>query len=269
MPELPEVQSVINDLAVIKGLSFNKISVKRPNILNLKAADFKAKLLKQKINKLTRRAKYLVFELDDYYLITHLRMTGVYLIYHKNELIPHKHHRVIFDLASCYLVYQDLRALGKIYLIKPNKLADFFKKLGLEPFDSKLTKNYLYQRLQTRKCSIKNFLLDQKEVVGIGNIYAAEILFKARISPKRLTNNISKLEAGLILSSIKSILKRAIKMQGTTISDYKLTSGDKGKFQASLKVYGKENQPCPICRKPISRLVQQQRSSFFCINCQK
>jgi formamidopyrimidine-DNA glycosylase len=167
------------------------------------------------------------------------------------------------------MIFDDIRCFGTLEVYE--KLADSksLLKLGIEPLSAELNPNFFIKRMSSSTREIKTVLLDQKIVVGLGNIYASEILFRSRIHPQRAAGKLLKNEWTKIIKYTQSILEEAIKNNGTTISDFRRVDDKTGKFQQFLQVYGKNKQACPKCDVPIQRIVQQQRSTFFCPECQK
>jgi formamidopyrimidine-DNA glycosylase len=271
VPELPEVETLVRELKpYVIGKTIRKINVFRSlPILPLKPKEFIQALESKKIVDLTRRAKYLIFHLKpELYLLTHLRMTGKFLL--KNHLkSPGKYHRVWFHLGKQkLLVFEDVRCLGKMELATKVTISQKLSRLGAEPLSKKLNISYFHKRCNETIRPIKAVLMDQSKIAGIGNIYASEILFKAGIHPERQTKFLTQMERKQILHTIKLILKKAIQLQGTSVANYRRVDDKMGEFQNFLNVYGKTGQPCPRCGRSIERIVQCQRSTFFCSHCQ-
>ncbi len=274
MPELPEVETIKSELLLsIKNEEIAKVVVLRPQLLNLPESDFQRACQDQKILSVTRRAKLLIFQFQNSWLLTHLRMTGAYLVEQKgapSSELEAKATRLIYNLKSGKnLIYSDRRALGKIYLFSTAQKDKFFKSYGLEPFDKAFTPEYLHSRLGKRDLNIKNFLLDQKEIVGIGNIYAAEILFRSKVNPQARTKELKMKQINALQKYTLEVLSEAIKREGTTFSDYRRADGQKGGFQKFLSVYGQGKMPCHVCQTEIIRIVQNSRATFYCPQCQK
>ena len=272
MPELLEVETVVRELREeICGDAIISVEIFRKNpIVQGDLDSFRDKLCGMSFLDVTRRAKFLIFHLQpERYLIAHLRMTGKFIV--SDPLVEHsKYNRVWFHLRSGRLmIFDDIRCFGTLEVY--DNLADSksLLKLGIEPLSAELNPNYFIKRMSSSKREIKTVLLDQKIVVGLGNIYASEILFRSRIHPQRPAGQLLKKEWTKIIKNTQSILKEAIKNNGTTISDFRRVDDKTGKFQQFLQVYGKNKQACPKCDVPIQRIVQQQRSTFFCPECQK
>ena len=273
MPELPEVETVKESLKIrLVGRKFKSVNIIYDNIIaypNVK--DFGEKIKNQVINDMRRRGKFIVFDLDDYYLLSHLRMEGKYFFKTKDDEIL-KHEHVIFNLDNNEeLRYMDTRKFGKMYLIKKEDIDKVgpLCDLGLEPWDEKLDANYLLDKYKKKKLPIKSVLLDQSIIVGIGNIYADEILFLCKLNPLKPCNMITKKEANNIIKYTKEVLEKAIKMGGTTIRSYSSVDGVHGLFQEELLVHGKDNGICPICKNKIEKIRVGGRGTYYCPKCQK
>ncbi|MDA3862724.1 MAG: bifunctional DNA-formamidopyrimidine glycosylase/DNA-(apurinic or apyrimidinic site) lyase [Deltaproteobacteria bacterium] len=264
MPELPEVQTIINELSpIIIGKNLVKIEEFRENTL---INQQKISYLGQ-INTIFRRGKYIIITTDQkLQIIIHLRMTGK-LIYTENLTSSSSHMRahLIFSDHS-KLIFDDVRTFGQITIAPLNQQIKSLDILGAEPFSNDFSTEYLWQKFRKRKAPIKNILLNQTIIAGLGNIYVNEILFACQIHPAVPTNSLNKKQIGAIISNTIKILKKAIKYNGTTISDYKRVDNKSGKFQNFLKIYQKTE--CPKCGNPVSRIKQAGRSTFFCYSCQ-
>lgn len=269
MPELPEVETVKNTLIKeVKDKIIVSASVYWENIIAYPSVkEFERKIRNQKINDILRRGKWLMFELDDYYLLSHLRMEGKYYIRRSDEPIE-KHQHVIFHFSDgTDLRYHDTRKFGKMYLLsKENAFNEKpLSELGLEPWDKKLTPEYLKKKFH--KKPIKTELLDQTIIVGIGNIYADEILFLSKINPKTLATDLTAEDCQNIIDFTKQVLKKAIEYGGTTVKSYESSEGVHGRFQQHLLVHTKEE--CPICHSKIIKITVGGRGTYYCENCQK
>ena len=273
MPELPEVETVRKSL---KKLVLNKkivgVNIIYPNIIEYPdILEFEEKIVNQTINDIKRRGKWLMFELDDYFLLSHLRMEGKYLIrkkgdnYGKHELISF----IFSDLTE--LRYQDVRKFGRMYLIEKNHVYDCkpLNSLGLEPWDDNLNVLYLKEKYKGKKLPIKTTLLDQSIIVGIGNIYADEILFLSHINPLKKCYELNDKELESIIENTKKVLDMAIKDGGTTIKSYTSSEGVHGNHQQFLLVHSKENENCSICNNKIIKIKVGGRGTYYCSKCQK
>lgn len=271
MPELPEVETVKNGLKT-KVLN-KKITDCKVIYQGIIAYPNKERFIKeisnQTINNIKRRGKFLVFELDDYYLISHLRMEGKYFIKEPKETLS-KHDHVIFTLNDKEeLRYNDTRKFGKMHLVKKDELAITpLSKLGLEPWDENLNTKYLKEKLNKKK-AIKTLLLDQSIIVGIGNIYADEILFLSKINPETEGNKLTNKNLQDIIDNTKKVLEKAIESGGTTIHSYTSVDGITGRFQQELLVHSRKSEPCPTCKTEILKIVVNGRGTYYCPKCQK
>ena len=272
MPEIAEVETVRNTL---KNRILNK-KIKDINIIYSKMIesdlnDFKNILTGNSFKDIKRVGKWLIFELEEHYLLSHLRMEGKYFIKSNTEPIE-KHEHVIFTFEdNTDLRYHDTRKFGRMNLIKKENLynTEAIKKQGYEPFDDKLTSDYLLSKFKNKKLPVKTLLLDQTIISGLGNIYADEVLFDAKITPLKKGEELTKEECEKIISSSKKIIEEAISLGGTTIKSYTSSLGVTGRFQQKLKAHKKEGEPCSICGNAITRIKVGGRSSYYCKNCQK
>ena len=269
MPELPEVETVKNTLKKqVLGKKIILASVYWSNIIAFpEVKEFEKKIQNQIIHNIIRRGKWLMFELDDYFLLSHLRMEGKYFIRNKNDE-RNKHEHVIFTFSDdTDLRYHDTRKFGKMYLIKKDEVYTKapLKDLGLEPWDENLTPNYLKTKFKNKP--IKTELLDQSIIVGIGNIYADEILFLSKINPEILARELTDNNLKDIIKYTKEVLEKAIEYGGTTVKSYTSSEGVHGRFQAELLVHTKEM--CPECGEKIEKITVGGRGTYYCPNCQK
>ena len=273
MPELPEVETVKETLKkLVLNKKINNVVILYPNIINNKNLDeFKKQIKNETINNINRRGKWLIFELNNYYLLSHLRMEGKYIIRNHGDIYE-KHEHVVFELDdNTELRYKDTRKFGRMNLIKKEEI-DKCKELGnvgLEPFDENLTSKYLLEKYKTKKLPIKTVLLDQSIIAGIGNIYADEILFLSKINPLKKSNEINGKEANNIIKYTKEVLNKAIASGGTTIRSYESSEGVHGRFQQELLVHNKANEKCPNCNNEIIKITVGGRGTYYCPKCQK
>lgn len=267
MPELPEVEVLKRSLApLILGKKLVSTTVFYEKALICEDLE---KLKNKTIENLERRGKYLLFSLyPEGALLLHLRMTGK-LIYKKTkDKTPHDH--LCFELTEGFLYYNDVRKFGGfVYYDSFDEANKSLEKLGLEPFDDAFTGHYLYKKTRERKKPIKNFLLDQSTVAGLGNIYADEVLYKSGIRPQRLAASLSKAKCEKLASEIKLILEEAILLGGSSIKDYSNALGELGCFQNNHQVYGRGNLECKKCGRKLKKLMLAGRSTVFCPTCQK
>lgn len=262
MPELPEVEIIVRKLT--KFVISDRI--KEVKVIDRKLKDKNLhSLVGKRFTGINRRGKYILFKLyPSKTLICHLGMTGK-LFWERREKLADKHLRAFFTCEQGVLSFYDQRRFGSLFITENGKALDH---LGIEPLSSKLNQEHLYAFTSQSRAQIKNFLMDQRKVAGLGNIYAQEILFTAGIHPQREARSLSAKEVGLIVKTTKSILKEAIRLGGSTIRDYESAKGEQGEFQKSLQVYGREGETCSRCGQPINRIKQAGRNTYFCPSCQ-
>ena len=287
MPELPEVEIVKQSLSQnIQQKKIKKVIIKNRN-LRFKIPSKFEQLLKNKfIVKVSRFSKYLIFNFSDRsFCLVHLGMSGTIHLIKKNNLnnftntsfynssnLPKKHNHVEIRLKNLKIIYNDPRRFGFFRYIKnEQELKKKFEHLGPEPFFKEFNLKYLMNYFKNKKKDIKSFLLDQKFVSGIGNIYASEILFLCKINPKKEAFKLTKKEGKKIISFSKIVLNKAIKKGGSSIRDFKNILGENGNYQKEFKVYQKESGNCPRnkCKGKIKKIVVAKRSTFYCNICQK
>lgn len=265
MPELPEVETIRRGLErEFLDAQLSEIEVRDRRLLQncpiSKLEELRGKALK----RVARRGKFLILDFDSLALVIHLRMTG--------RLLPQEegHTRLILQFSGGkQLVLDDSRRFATLHCTPTDRLEELepLRRLGLEP----LTDNYTlesFSRILRTKQEIKRLLLDQGKLAGLGNIYANEALFRAKIHPQRRADSLSEREVRRLFTEIPRVLEEALAAQGTTISDYRTASGNPGGFQPFLKVYGRAGEPCHRCKTPIEQLEQGGRSSYFCPKCQ-
>jgi len=266
MPELPEVETIKNDLQqAITGKKIVKVDIINPKVIREPAPlAFKKSLEGQTIKNILRRAKLLIFELSNGLDLTiHLKMTGQ-LVYPGGS----QRSRVAFHLSPGQIMdFNDDRLFGELRLVSDWKKLKFVRGLGPEPFD--LTFADFKDMLSKKKTKIKPLLMDQSFISGIGNLYAAEILFRAKIHPQRPAQSLTGGEKVTLYKEIKSVLKNAIKHGGSSVDDYVRLSGKPGDYRRFHRVYGRSGKPCFVCRSPIKRIAQGGRGTYFCGKCQK
>lgn len=277
MPELPEVETIKNTVAkTLLGAKIAKVTVRQRQFRQNVPEDFEKRIEGATVIALKRIAKYMLVELDNgQTIIWHFGMSGKIKI---ESILPNqldKHDHIIFETSNGVIIYNDVRRFGLVTVCDSDKLKEnpLLKELGLDPWEKELTPEYLLDILHSKKCAIKVALLDQSIICGIGNIYASEILYKARILPTRESKSISIEECALIIKYTQDILEKAIAAGGSTIHDFKRPDGDIGYFQNQHCVYNKTGQRCPDCRcngkKHIEKIVLGGRSTFFCPVLQK
>jgi len=266
MPELPEVETIKRDLEkIILGKKITEVCVHNGAVIREPGADkFKKGLTGVIIKKILRRAKVLILELSNgKSLVIHLKMTGQ-LVYPGNGLKS----RVSFHLSDGKsLDFNDQRLFAELRLLDDWRTLKFIKGLGPEPFE--LTRDEFKEMLSKKKTKIKPLLLDQSFISGIGNLYAAEILFRAKIGPCRAARELTDKEKELLFKEIIDVLDEAIKHGGSSVDDYVRLSGEKGNYAKYHKVYDRQGKPCLVCRAPVERIALGGRGTYFCPKCQK
>jgi formamidopyrimidine-DNA glycosylase len=303
MPELPEVENLRRGLEKnIMGQKVLAVKVRKPKLVSgkgtlrkastKKVKEFEKGITKEKILKIDRRAKNLIFYFsNNKILLVHLKMSGQFAYSpfeasakkgkkviggHPIELsekeLPNKHSHVIFELEKGTLYYNDTRMFGYL-LYYPNvesfEKENHFEFFGLEPFNKNFTSEYLYQSLKNKKGKIKAVLMGQEIVTGLGNIYADESLFEAKIRPDRKASSLKEGETKVLHKAILRILKRAVQVGGSSVATYRLLDDTRGNYAREHKVYGKAGKNCPRCGKPLKKILVQTRTTIFCPNCQK
>ena len=287
MPELPEVEIVKQSLSKkIKHKKIQKIIIKNRNLRFKLANNFSRILKSSKVKNISRFSKYLIIELDNnYFWIIHLGMSGTLHIIQKNKKnlvsnlsfyhspnLPNKHNHIHIFFDKFKLIYNDPRRFGFFILIK-NKdiLQKFLSNYGPEPFDKKFSLSYLKKKLYNKSKKIKNYLLDQKFVSGIGNIYASEILYYCKLNPVKKGKNLNIQDMKKVVKYTYFVLNKAIKKGGSTIKDFKNVKGLSGKFQKEFRVYERNDLKClrKNCKGIIKKININNRSTFYCNNCQK
>jgi len=267
MPELPEVQTVLDTLAnQIKDRKIVDIKILYKPIVETDEKTFKNSLINQHFRVFKRRGKYLIFEMDDISLVSHLRMEGKYFILDESTPLS-KHDHVIFYLDDGkQLRYNDVRKFGRMELRNKEKEYRDFHGLGPEPFSDEFCAEYCLNYFKNNKLPIKQVLLDQSFVAGIGNIYADEINYAIKINPKTKASNLTKKDCANIVLHTRKILAKAIEAGGTTIRSYTSSLGVTGRFQLNLNVHTKSE--CPKCKGKIKKIVVGGRGTYYCPNCQ-
>lgn len=279
MPELPEVETIKNTVAqYAKGALITDVQVRQPRLRELIPADFAERIRGARIVDLRRIAKYMLMDLDNgLTIIWHFGMSGKIKTATSVPANPDKHDHLIMATDKGAIIYNDTRRFGLVTLTESAKLLQHhcFAHIGLDPWDERLTADYVAQKFKSKKCAVKLSLLNQEIICGIGNIYASEILYRARIRPDRASESITAAEINEIIKYTRMILEEAIKAGGSTIHDYRRPDGDTGHFQRHHCVYDKTGQRCPDCRcnlektKGIRKIIQGGRSTFYCPVLQK
>ena len=286
MPELPEVEVIRQSLdKKIKQKKVKKVIVRNRNLRFKIPLNFENILKNQKIIKVSRFSKYLILSLSNYnFCVLHLGMSGTLHLVHNNKkniftntsfynspILPKKHNHVEIIFRNLKIIYNDPRRFGFFEIINNSELLKKrFVHLGPEPFNSKFNLNYVLSFFKNKKKDIKNFLLDQNFVSGIGNIYASEILFLSKIRPDKKASLLQKKDCKKIIINSKKVLLKSIKRGGSSIRNFKNTSGLKGSFQKHFKVYDREGSGCKRfkCKGVIQKKTISKRSTFFFYFCQ-
>lgn len=272
MPELPEVETVRRTLSdLTAGKTIAGVDIRWPKMIKQpEAAPFQDALVGETIQSIDRRGKFLIFQLDHYALISHLRMEGKFSVNESSEPeAPHTH--VVFTFTDgSELRYRDVRKFGTMHLTAKGTEHELssLKALGPEPFEESFTPEYLHEKLQKTSRQVKTALLDQIIVTGLGNIYVDEVLFRSRVHPHRIGRTITKEEAEQIHMYTISVLAEAVKRGGSTIRTYLNSQGQKGTFQEVLNVYGRAGEACVECGAEIVKTKTGGRGTHICLNCQ-
>jgi len=283
MPELPEVETVCRGLApVMEGVVIARAEVNRPDLRWPFPENMAARLTGQKVLGLRRRSKYILVDLTSgETLLIHLGMSGRMLIsgdqmgrFVQNHPAREKHDHVVIHMQNgARITFNDPRRFGAMDLLNTTTADQhpLLAKLGPEPLGNAFNETYLITALKTKNTPIKSALLDQRIIAGLGNIYVCETLFRAHISPKRRAGQISAKRISSLVPLIREVLSEAIEAGGSSLRDFRQTSGELGYFQHKFDVYDREGKPCPHegCTGRICRITQAGRSSFYCASCQR
>ncbi len=271
MPELPEVETVKRGLqSEITGQTLRDLRLFRADLRYPFPENFAEKLVDRRVENVTRRAKFLIFDFGDGGFLGHLGMTGSYRKAPLDEpLRKHDHFTLIFD--GFQMIYHDPRRFGAVDLYEGSPDAHpWLAKLGAEPLGNAFSGEALHQNLKNRKTPIKSALLNQHVVAGLGNIYVCEALWQSGIHPAKAAHKISRPKSDDLALQIRDVLQRAIDSGGSTLRDFRNSSGGTGYFQHEFHVYDREGEPCKRdCGQEIQRITQAGRSSFYCPKCQK
>jgi formamidopyrimidine-DNA glycosylase len=269
MPELPEVETVRRSLTPLIGRTINSLEVREPRLRRRIAADLPARTIGRSVVGIERCGKYLILELSDGgAVLAHLGMSGTFTIVSQSTALE-EHDHVLFGFAGgSMLVFNDPRRFG---LIRAGLRESFeeLAQIGPDPFSAEFSPDWLRQLTRGRKRPVKNLLMDQRLVAGIGNIYANEILFEARVRPSRQAQRLRLAELDALYEATQKVLREAIASGGSSISDYRDGSGRPGYFQLSFRVYDRRGKPCLRCATAVRRVVHAGRSSFYCPKCQR
>lgn len=275
MPELPEVETIVRELAPrLEGYRIARVRLAKTDVLRRVSKPRLLRTLRgNTIEEVSRRAKHAVFRLGSgHRLIVQPRMTGSLVVHHQ----PLTRAEAKYVVLTCTLedgrlfVYRDVRRLGTVWLLDEKGWLAYTGRFGPEPLDETFTPFVFAERLRGTRAAIKKAIMDQRRVVGIGNIYANEILFEAGLRPSKPTSRLALEEFARLHTAIQSVLERAIGSDGTTVRDYRTGTGDRGRFQFELKVYGRGGEPCVTCgKKLVTTHTIDLRATTFCPRCQR
>jgi formamidopyrimidine-DNA glycosylase len=273
MPELPEVETTRLGLLPLQGKVVTKVIIRNASLRWPIPSHLVQTLLGQHFIRLRRRAKYILVDCDRGTLLLHLGMSGRISLLHKDEPpAKHDHFELQFDDGHI-LRFRDPRRFGAVLWMERNEENPdahvLLDQLGPEPLEDTFNGDSLYKNIRTRSAPIKNVIMDSRLVVGVGNIYASESLFRARIDPRTPARKLSKAHCEKLAAEIKSTLRDALKAGGSSLRDFFGTDGNPGYFQQEYFVYARTGQPCKICGSTIKTLRQGQRSTFYCAHCQR
>jgi formamidopyrimidine-DNA glycosylase len=269
MPELPEVETTVKSLNILKNKKVINVDIHIKKLRYLVPFLDLKNIVNYKITNLRRIAKYIIIDFDNVKsVIIHLGMSGRLKIVKPNVTL-NKHDHLVFKFNNLKLIFNDPRRFGFVDIVNSEKINNisYIKRLGIDALDNKLSEDYLFNKFKNSQVLIKQLLLNQYIVAGIGNIYACEILYDAKISPLRKGNSLKRSQIGTILKSSKRILRKAIKYGGSSINDYVSPDGILGNFQKNFKVYGRAGYKIKGCE--IKKVVLHGRSTFFCPDIQK
>jgi formamidopyrimidine-DNA glycosylase len=270
VPELPEVETIVRDLArLLPGAVIREVEVVHADLVEGEDAESFARALRgARVERVTRRAKNILLHLEDGLLRVNLGMTGRLLV-RGPDTPPPTHPGVRFRLEDGReLAYHDTRRFGRLMRHSRESYAAWEGDLGVEPLSAELTGEHLHDLARRSRVAVKSWLMDQRRVVGVGNIYASEALFRAGIDPRRPASSLSLEESARLRDEVRAVLQEAIDFRGTTFLDYRDARGERGGFVDRLRVYDREGLPCTACGEPVQRIVQGGRSTFFCARCQ-
>ena len=269
MPELPEVETTRRGLEpLIVNRKILSVHIYKKNLRWEIPSHLSKTLTNKVIKKISRRAKYLLIDIDDGQLVMHLGMSGSISVTSSVEPLKKHHHFELKLDNSSSLRFHDPRRFGSILWQKNNEELTLLKNLGPEPLSKEFNDDSLFNSSRGKSKNIKAFIMDSNVVVGVGNIYASESLFLAKISPKRESGKTSKSRYKSLTKCVKKILSDAINNGGTTLNDFSNVDGEPGYFSQILSVYGRNGKPCKRCDGIITRILQNQRATYYCPKCQ-
>ena len=268
MPELPEVETTLRAIKKFQGQNLTNIKVHNRNLRWTVAKDLEKNSKNQKLIDIHRRAKYIIFELENTHLLLHLGMSGSLRILKSEDNYFLKHDHIEFIFNNEKIIYNDPRRFGSLHIAKDINNHKLISGLGPEPLSENFNGAYLLDCCKRSKTNIKSLIMNQKNVVGIGNIYASESLYLSRVNPQKESQKLDIEECKRIVSSSKKVLIEAIKVGGTTLKDFYSADGSAGYFKIKLNVYGRNGQKCKNCEEEILKVTINQRATFYCPNCQ-
>ncbi|HVN41689.1 MAG TPA: bifunctional DNA-formamidopyrimidine glycosylase/DNA-(apurinic or apyrimidinic site) lyase [Steroidobacteraceae bacterium] len=271
MPELPEVETTRRGIrGALRGRRIVEFILREPRLRWPVDRRLRTTLPGQRVRDVRRRAKYLLIELDGGTLIVHLGMSGsLRVLPSETATLVHDHYDLRLDSGHC-LRFNDPRRFGSLLWVEGDPESHpLLARLGPEPLEGGFDAEHLFKKARGRRLAIKPFIMDQHVVVGVGNIYASEALFRAGISPRRAAGRVNRERLERLVGAVREVLAEAIGVGGTTLRDYVSPEGNPGYFRQRLDVYERTGQPCRQCATPIRRLQQGQRSTYFCPSCQK
>ena len=283
MPELPEVETIVRDLNdYLVNKKIKTVEVLNLGSINQKPAVFKKNLEGQKITKLYRRAKNIVAQVNQDYLVIHLKMTGQLVwrtgqttlagghpIVNVGQELPNKFTRAVLKFSGGTLYFNDVRKFGWLRIMTPEELATYLGRFGVEPLEDTFSLEYLKSALAKRKINIKAALLDQSQIAGLGNIYVDEALWASGIAPTRAANSLKLVELKKFHKAIIDVLSLSISKRGTSFNNYRDANGERGQNMKFLQVYGRAGESCQKCKRPIKKMRLAGRGTHWCDHCQK
>jgi formamidopyrimidine-DNA glycosylase len=271
VPELPEVETIVRELADrLPGATVRRVEILHGDLIEGgDPPSFKATLEGRTLGAVTRRAKNVVVAVDSGRLVVNLGMTGRLLLTAGRDEDPsHLGVRIGLD-GDRELRYHDVRRFGRLRLMDAGEFARWDAALGVEPLGRAFSTGWLEEAAGRSRVPVKVWLMDQRRVVGVGNIYASEALFRARVDPRRPANTLSRQELARVRAGVRGVLRESIAFRGTTLLDYRDASGGEGGFAERLRVYDRAGEPCLRCGRAIERIVQGGRATFHCPRCQR
>ncbi len=271
MPELPEVETTRRGVGpLLEGRRVSAVNVRNPNLRQPVLASLPQRLTGLTLRAVERRAKYLLFRFDNGFLIVHLGMSGsLRIVEPRTAFRKHDHVEITFDATHCLRLHDPRRFGLMVWTEEPPKDHALLRHLGPEPWDEQFSGAYLHAGARRRQAAVKNYIMDSRIVVGVGNIYASESLYRAGVHPNRAAGRISRTRYDAIVVAVREVLEEALELGGTTLRDFVHSDGEPGYFRVRLRVYGRAGEPCECQGGLIRQIVIGQRSSFYCPRCQR